>query len=271
MKIIVQVAIVVLFKIIFFKNVIITADKLITDELKSTLSMRTLYLEDGYLQEFDATVEWANSDGIILDRTAFYPQSGGQPSDTGFLLKDEQEFDVLRVEAPGLAHIVDRMGLGEGDSVHGIIDWGRRYRLMRSHTACHILSAVIFQETGAKITGNQIDLTRSRIDFSLELFDKTKIAEYVDRANEIINEDHRVGAAVLPKAEALIIPDLVRLAMDLPDREEIRVVDVEGVDAQACGGTHVRSTIEVGGIRLIKSENKGKANRRVYFELVDGD
>ena len=91
------------------------------------------------------------------------------------------------------------------------------------------------------------------------------------RANEIINEDHRVGTAVLPKAEALIIPDLVRLAMDLPDREEIRVVDVEGVDAQACGGTHVRSTIEVGGIRLIKSENKGKANRRVYFELVDGD
>lgn len=116
MKIIVQVAIVVLFKIIFFKNVIITADKLITDELKSTLSMRTLYLEDGYLQEFDATVEWANSDGIILDRTAFYPQSGGQPSDTGFLLKDEQEFDVLRVEAPGLAHIVDRMGLGEKET-----------------------------------------------------------------------------------------------------------------------------------------------------------
>jgi misacylated tRNA(Ala) deacylase len=233
--------------------------------------MRTLYLEDGYLQEFDATVEWANSDRIILDRTAFYPQSGGQPSDTGFLLKDEQEFNVLRVEAPGPTHIVDRMGLGEGDSVHGVIDWGRRYRLMRSHTACHILSAVIFQETGAKITGNQIDLTRSRIDFSIDLFDKAKMAEYVDQANKIIKDDHRVETTIMPKAEALSIPDLVRLAMEILDREEIRVVRVEGADAQACGGTHVRSTIEVGGIKLIKAENKGKANRKVYFELVDGD
>jgi misacylated tRNA(Ala) deacylase len=129
---------------------------------------------------------------------------------------------------------------------------------------------VIFQETGAKITGNQIDLTRSRIDFSLELFDKTKITEYVDRANEIIKNDHRVETVIFPKAEALSIPDLVRLAMAVPDREEIRMVRVVGVDTQACGGTHVRSTIEVGGIKLIKAENKGKANRRVYFELVDG-
>ena len=232
--------------------------------------MKTLYLEDSYLREFDATVEKANSDWIILDRTAFYPQSGGQPSDTGSLLKDGQKFNILRVEATGPAHVVDRIGLCEGDCVHGVIDWERRYRLMRSHTACHILSAVIFLETGAKITGNQIDLTRSRIDFSLELFDKTKMAEYVDHANEIIKDDHRVETAILPKAEAFSIPDLVRLAMELPDREEIRVVRVEGVDAQACGGTHVRYTIEVGGIKLIKAENKGKANRRVYFELVDG-
>ncbi len=146
--------------------------------------MKTLYLEDGYLKDFDATVEWVNSDRVILDRTAFYPQSGGQPSDTGSLLKDGQEFDVLHVETPGPTHIADRAGLQAGDKVHGIIDWERRYRFMRSHTACHILSAVIFKETGAKITGNQIDLTRSRIDFSLESFDKTKMAEYVDQVNE---------------------------------------------------------------------------------------
>lgn len=233
--------------------------------------MRTLYLEDSYLLEFDATVESANNDRIILDRTAFYPQSGGQPYDTGSFHKDGQKFNVLRVEAPGPAHIVDRMGLRGGDSVHGTIDWERRYGLMRGHTACHILSAAIFQETGAKITGNQIDLKRSRVDFSLESFDKTKMEEYVDLANEIIKENHRVETAILPKAEALGNPDLIRLAMELPEREEIRVVSVEGVDAQACGGTHVRSTIEVGGIRMIKAENKGKANRRVYFELLDGE
>lgn len=232
--------------------------------------MRTLYLENSYLREFDATVERANGDQITLDRTAFYPQAGGQPSDTGTLLKGGEELNVLRVEAPGPVHTMDRTGLIEGDRVHGTIDWKRRYRLMRSHTACHILSAVIFQETGARITGNQIDLSRSRIDFSLELFDKTKMAEYIKRANEIVKENHLVKTAILPKTEALSIPDLVRLAMELPDREEIRVVSVEGVDSQACGGTHVRSTIEIGGIKLIKAENKGKANRRVYFELVDG-
>jgi misacylated tRNA(Ala) deacylase len=229
--------------------------------------MKTLYLEDGYLKDFDATVEWVDSDRIILDHTAFYPQSGGQPSDTGSLLKDEQEFEVLRVETPGPTHIADRAGLQAGDKVHGIIDWEQRYRFMRSHTACHILSAVIFRETGAKITGNQIDLTRSRIDFSLESFDKTKMAEYVDQANRIIKEGHLVETSILPRAQAMKIPNLVRLAMEVPDREEIRVVRVEGVDEQACGGTHVRSTSEVRGIKLIKAENKGKFNRRVYFEL----
>jgi misacylated tRNA(Ala) deacylase len=232
--------------------------------------MKTLYLEDGYLKDFDATVEWVNSDRVILDRTAFYPQSGGQPSDTGSLLKDGQEFDVLHVETPGPTHIADRAGLQAGDKVNGIIDWERRYRFMRSHTACHILSAVIFKETGAKITGNQIDLTRSRIDFSLESFDKTKMAEYVDQVNGIIKEGHRVETSILPRAQAMKIAELVRLAMEVPDREEIRVIRVEGVDEQACGGTHVLSTAEVKGIKLIKAENKGKSNRRVYFELVDG-
>jgi misacylated tRNA(Ala) deacylase len=195
--------------------------------------MKTLYLEDGYLKEFDATVMHVDNGRIILDQTAFYPLSGGQPSDTGSLLKDDQEFKVQRVEVPGLVHIVDKTGLQAGDRVHCIIDWERRYRLMRSHTACYLLSAVIFKETGAKITGNQIDLTRSRIDFSLELFDKTKIEEYVSKANWIIKEDHNVVATILPREEAMKIPDIVRLAMEVPDREEIRVVQVEGVDDQA--------------------------------------
>jgi misacylated tRNA(Ala) deacylase len=140
---------------------------------------------------------------------------------------------------------------------------------MRSHTACHILSAVIFLETGAKITGNQIELSRSRVDFSLESFDKAKMSEYVEKANGIVDECHAVTTKILPRAEALVLPDLVRLAMAVPDREMIRIVEIEGIDRQACGGTHVKNTGEIGKIKMIKAENKGKANRRVYFSLED--
>ena len=233
------------------------------------LAMKPIYIEDSYIKSFDTLVSAVEGDGVILEATAFYPQSGGQPSDLGSLFRDGEEFRVLRVELPGPLHILDKPGLVVGDKVSGRIDWDRRYRFMRSHTACHILSSIIFNATGAKITGNQIDLARSRVDFSLETFDKSRIATYVDEANRIISEDHAVKTSLLPRAEAMAIPDLIRLAMEVPDREQIRVVEVEGVDKQACGGTHVRSTGEIRGIRLVKAENKGKSNRRVYFELTD--
>jgi misacylated tRNA(Ala) deacylase len=128
--------------------------------------MKAIFLEDSYQKEFDANVEMAEDDHIILDQTAFYPQSGGQPSDTGLLQKEDVVFKVVCSKLPEPVHIIDKMGLEAGDRVHGKLDWDRRYRFMRSHTACHILSAVIFRETGAKITGNQIDLSRSRIDLA---------------------------------------------------------------------------------------------------------
>lgn len=231
--------------------------------------MKPIYIEDSYLKSFETRVSSVDGDGVILESTAFYPQSGGQPSDSGSLFRDGEEFRVLRVESPGHVHILDRSGLAAGDRISGKIDWDRRYRFMRSHSACHILSAVIFNNTGAKITGNQIDLARSRVDFSLEAFDKSKIAEYVEIANKIISGDHPVKTSYLSRADAMAIPDLVRLAMEVPDREEIRVVEIEGADRQACGGTHVRSTGEIKGIKLLKAENKGKSNRRVYFELVE--
>jgi misacylated tRNA(Ala) deacylase len=231
--------------------------------------MKPIHIEDSYAKSFDTTVNAADGGSVILEATAFYPQSGGQPSDLGSIFRDGEEFKVLRVELPGPAHILDKPGLAQGDKVSGKIDWERRYRFMRSHTVCHILSAVIFKETGAKITGNQIDLARSRVDFSLEKFDKSEMSAYVDKANRIIIESHAVETSFLPKSEAMTIPDLVRLAMEVPDREAIRIVDIEGVDRQACGGTHVRSTGEIKGLKLVKAENKGKSNRRVYFELVD--
>jgi len=231
--------------------------------------MKLIYIEDSYIKSFDALVSSVDGEKVVLDRTAFYPQSGGQPSDMGSIFRGEEEFRVLRVDPPDPVHVLDKPGLAPGDRVSGRIDWERRYRFMRSHTACHILSAVIFNETGARITGNQIDLARSRVDFSLEKFDKSEMAAYVDRANRIIIENHTVKTSLLSKTDAMAIPDLVRLAMAVPDREEIRVVEIEGVDRQACGGTHVCSTGEVKGIKLVKAENKGKSNRRVYFELVD--
>jgi misacylated tRNA(Ala) deacylase len=233
--------------------------------------MKSIYLKDGYQKEFDAIVESSSGDRIILDRTAFYPQSGGQPSDLGRLHRGEEIFSLLSVECMEgrIIHVVDKEGLKPGDKVHGELDWERRYRLMRSHTACHILSAVIFRGTGAKISGNQIDLSRSRVDFNLENFDKAMMSKYVKQANRVIKEDRPVRTRLLPKSEALAIPDLVRLAMDVPDREEIRVVEIEGIDAQACGGTHVTRTGEIKGIKMIKAENKGRSNRRVYFSLED--
>jgi misacylated tRNA(Ala) deacylase len=235
------------------------------------LAMKSIYIEDSYIKSFDTSVSAVEGEGkgVILEATAFYPQSGGQPSDLGSLFLDGEEFKVLRVEPPGPLHILDKPGLAIGDKVSGRIDWDRRYKFMRSHTACHILSSIIFNATGAKITGNQIDLARSRVDFSLEVFDKSRIATYVDEVNRIISEDHTVKTSLLPRSEAMAMPDLVSLAMDVPDREQIRVVEVEGVDRQACGGTHVRTTGEIKGIKLVKAENKGKSNRRVYFELLE--
>ena len=233
--------------------------------------MDEIYLDDGYIWSFSAGVTQALENKAILNKTAFYPQSGGQPSDTGFLEHGAEIFQVVGVEKEeeGIVHILDRPGLKPGDMVSGKIDGDRRYRFMRSHTACHILSAVIFQETGAKITGNQIEQSRSRVDFSLESFDKSRMMEYVEKANQIVSDRRTVSTRIIPREEALAMPDLLRLAMAVPDRDTIRVVEIEGIDRQACGGTHVKNTAEVGRIKMIKAENKGKANRRIYFSLED--
>lgn len=233
--------------------------------------MKEIYIEDSYLWAFEALVEVVFGDRAILDKTAFYPQSGGQPSDLGTLSRGGEVFQVVGAEMRehGVVHLLDRPGLLPGDAVSGRIDGDRRYRFMRSHTACHILSAVIFQETEAKITGNQIEQNRSRVDFSLENFDKAKMSEYVEKANLIAGEKRPVKTRIIPRSEALAIPDLIRLAMAVPERDMIRIVEIEGIDRQACGGTHVKDTGEIGKIKMIKAENKGKSNRRVYFSLED--
>jgi len=236
--------------------------------------MEALYLEDSYLQNFEATVERVSDEKfVVLNHTAFYPNSGGQPHDLGVLVQDEREFPLAYVGTFGgkISHEIETSGLETGDAVAGRIDWNRRYRFMRSHTACHILSAMIFRESNAKITGNQIGEDKSRVDFSLKDFNREKLANYVAMANQVIEENRSVNTKIISREEAMEMPDLIRLAKEVQDREEIRIVEIEGVDLQACGGTHVKSTREIGQIEMLKAQNKGKANRRVYFGLVDGD
>ena len=235
-----------------------------------------LYLPDCYTKEFEATVTDVTDDRfIILDRTAFYPDSGGQPHDTGGLMReaDGREFPVTYTRKMDdlISHEVAEPGLATGDQVTGKIDWERRYLFMRSHTACHVLSAVIHKETGALITGNRIGDTKTRVDFSLKDFDRSEIKSYEEKTNKIIDQNLPVEIKILSKEEALEIPSIVKLKMDLPDREEIRVIDIVGYDSQACGGTHVRNTGEIGHIEVVKAENKGKNNRRIYFRLETAD
>ena len=229
-----------------------------------------IYMTDCFAKEFDAKVTKVDGKFIVLDKTAFYPQGGGQPTDTGKLIKDGEEYQVVfaKKKGPDVSHEVDKEGLQEGDTVHGVLDWGKRYVLMRMHTAAHILCEIFHKETGALITGNQLNVDKSRIDFNLENFDREKISEYVAKANEIVQKDLPIKIYTLPREEALKIPSVTKLANVLPPAvQELRIVEIVGYDTQADGGTHVKSTKEVGEIEVVSAENKGKNNRRVYFKL----
>lgn len=230
-----------------------------------------LYMHDSYIKEFEAVVE-SVKDGkyVVLDKTAFYPKGGGQPNDTGILAKGIEEYPVVFVgKFEGkISHEVSREGLKEGDRIIGRIDWDRRYKLMRMHTTAHLLSAVVHNKTGALITGGDLDVEKSRIDFSLEEFDRSQIDEFLKMANSIIQKDLPVKLSFMKREEAMRIPGMVKLAGALPPSvDELRIVGIEGVDKQADGGTHVKSLREIGEIEILKVENKGKSNRRVYYSV----
>jgi len=232
---------------------------------------RALYLEDSYLKECDATVVKV-TDGryIVLDQTIFYPRGGGQPHDTGKIMREGEVFNVIYVtKIDGeISHEVDREGLRVGDKVRCVIDWDRRYRLMRSHTASHVFASLVCNETGALVTGNQIEEDKVRFDFSLERLDREIIIKCMEKANELFKRDIEVKWYELPREEALKIPGVVKMAEAFPPNiPMLRIVEVVGVDKQADGGTHVRNLREVGQIRLLKFESKGRLNKRVYFTL----
>ncbi|MFH1210343.1 MAG: alanyl-tRNA editing protein AlaXM [archaeon] len=232
-----------------------------------------LYQEDSYMKEFEAEVaEVNNGKYIVLNDTIFYPNMGGQPNDTGVMIKDGEEYKVVYVgKFDGkISHEVDKEGLKAGDKVKGKIDWERRYTLMRHHTAAHVFTKVIFNETGALISGNQLGLDVSRIDFALETFDKENVQKWIDKTNELIEKKIPVKIEYIPREEALKIENFVRTMADLLQKIDVlRVVNIEGFDKQACGGTHVKNLGEIVGIELVRTENKGKNNRRIYFKLKE--
>lgn len=230
-----------------------------------------LYMTDSYLKEFEAVVESVKDDKyIVLDQTAFYPNGGGQPHDTGIMIKDNEEYPIVfagKFEGR-ISHEIAKPGLNIGDKITGKINWGRRYRLMRMHTAAHIIDAILYNEARALCTGNQLGLDKSRIDFSLDVLDRGKIQQYIDMANEWVKKAVDVKIYFLPREEALKIPGVIKLASVMPPEvRELRIVEIPGIDLQADGGTQVKNTSEIGKISLVSVENKGKNNRRMYYTL----
>ncbi len=234
-----------------------------------------LYQTDSYLQTFEATIVDADeaNHGVILDRTAFYPGGGGQPADQGTLTFGPHVYTVTHARKVG-AKIVHVIHEGEerptiGTSVQGQIDWTRRYQLMRTHTAMHILCGVVFRDYGALVTGGDMDPLKGRMDFEFETMQKELVTAIEAAINEEAQKAHPVQVRILPRAEAFAIPDLIRTKINLlPEGiSEVRVVEIVGLDMQADGGTHVHNTSEVGKIRVVDYKSKGKINKRIYVEL----
>jgi len=220
-----------------------------------------------YTKEFDAVVTSADGFRIALDQTAFNPRGGGLVSDTG-TLGGSRVKEVVK-EGEEIYHLLDGSdGLTLGTRVHGVLDWERRFRIMRMHTSAHILSAVVNGETGALITGNQISPDESRVDFNLDDFDRGKMSYYIDKVNEAIRRELDVKTFFMRREEALANPGFVKLANAMPPSlDELRIVQIGDVDTQADGGVHVKNTREIGRVVGVKTENKGKSNRRLYFTV----
>ena len=227
--------------------------------------------DDAYLKEFEATVLEVVGGGVALDRTAFYPGGGGQPPDTGTLTSGESEWRVKNLSRSGgkLVHELDSEPPAAGETVRGAIDWDRRYELMRTHTALHILCGVVWRDYGAQVTGGNMKPLSARMDFELE----SMSASFAKEIEELINAEVRAARPVhirtLPRREAFEIPDLIRTKINLLPESitEVRTIDIDGLDIQADGGTHVANTQEVGTIRVLGHESKGRINKRLRIAV----
>lgn len=229
-----------------------------------------LYQMDSYLQTFEARVvaQDTEQNGVVLDRTAFYPGGGGQPHDMGVLNVEGRAYPVIKM-GRGALHIIDGELPPVGAPVSGVLDWDRRYKLMRTHTAMHILCGVVWRDYGASVTGGNMEPLQGRMDFEFERLQKELVGEIEAKINAEVAAARDVRVKILPREEAFQIPDLIRTKINLlPEGiAEVRTVEIIGLDLQADGGTHVANTREVGSLRITDYKSKGGINKRIYVEI----
>jgi misacylated tRNA(Ala) deacylase len=232
-----------------------------------------LYLRDSYLRDFEATVVASEAEGrrVALDRTAFYPTGGGQPHDTGVI--SNLPVNDVRKEGDLVWHILggEASPPAAGERVQCTVDWDRRHQLMRTHTALHILCGVIWNEWGTAVTGGNMEPLSARMDFEFDPLPEGFGSTVEKLVNAEISAARPIEVTFIPRSEAVLDADLIRTKVNLiPESvSEIRVVDIVGLDKQADGGTHVRSTDEVGKVTVVKTESKGKGNKRIRIEVTD--
>ena len=229
-----------------------------------------LYLTDSYLRSFTARVVTVQEDpkALVLDRSAFYPGGGGQPGDIGVLKFDDQVLPVTQVRR-GHLHVVDGALPPVGAEVQGELDWERRYQLMRTHSAMHVLCGVVWRDYEASVTGGNMQPLRGRMDFEFERMEKELVAEIEAAINVEVEAERDIRINILPREEAFQIPDLIRTKINLlPEGiREVRTVEIVGLDLQADGGTHVANTREIGSLRIAEYRSKGRINKRITLQL----
>ncbi len=234
-----------------------------------------LFQTDSYLKDFDGSViETDNAENaVILDRTAFYPGGGGQPNDTGFLYSGSKTFRVSKVKKQDgrILHCIEGVLPAAGTEVKGQLDWEHRFKLMRTHTAMHILCGVVWRDYNAQVTGGNMEPLAGRMDFEFESLEAGLIKEIEEKVKQEVKAARDVRVKILPREEAFRIPDLIRTKINLlPEGiSHIRTVEIAGLDLQADGGTHVANTNEVGVMKIVEYKSKGKINKRIYVELKD--
>lgn len=234
-----------------------------------------LYQTDSYIQEFEAAVTSVSmvDRAVVLDRTAFYPGGGGQPCDFGTLIVGGVNYPVEKVKKQGEAILHFLGGAqslpSEGSAAHGTLDWDRRYSLMRTHTALHVLCGTVFRDYGALVTGGEMEPGRGRLDFEFETMRGELVREIEAAINKEAAQGREIRVKILPREEAFQIPDLIRTKINLLPAgiTHVRTVEIVGLDLQADGGTHVRNTSEVGTIRVADYKSKGAINKRIYIEI----